>query len=60
MNALLYKALAERDLRRENRHLRQAIEERYSFGQLLGKSAVMQQLFALLERLAATQSPVLI
>jgi DNA-binding NtrC family response regulator len=60
VNALLHKALTERDLRRENRHLRQAVEERYSFGQLLGKSAVMQQLFALLERLAATQSPVLI
>jgi DNA-binding NtrC family response regulator len=57
---LLGKALAERDLRRENRQLRQAVEERYSFGQLLGKSAVMQRLFALLERLATTPSTVLI
>lgn len=60
VGALLRKALTERDLRRENRQLRQAIEERYSFGQLLGKSADMQRLFALLERLAATQSTVLI
>jgi DNA-binding NtrC family response regulator len=60
VGALLHKALAERELRRENQQLRQAVEERYSFGQLLGKSAVMQQLFALLERLAATQSTVLI
>jgi two-component system response regulator PilR (NtrC family)/two-component system response regulator HydG len=60
VGALLHKALTERDLRRENYQLRQAVEERYSFGQLLGKSAPMQRLFALLERLAATQSIVLI
>jgi two-component system, NtrC family, response regulator HydG len=60
VGALVRKALAERELRRENRQLRQAVEERYAFGQLLGKSAVMQRLFALLERLAATSSTVLI
>jgi DNA-binding NtrC family response regulator len=60
VGALLSKALAERDLRRENQQLRRAVEERYSFGQLLGKSAVMQRLFTLLERLAATPSTVLI
>ncbi len=60
VGALLSKALTERDLRRENRQLRQAVEERYSFGQLLGKSASMQRLFNLLERLSRTQSSVLI
>src|SRR5215831_16707542 len=60
VGALVHKALTERALRLENRHLRQAVEERYTFGQLLGKSAVMQQLFGLLERLAASQSTVLI
>ncbi len=60
VGVLIEKALTDRDLRRENRQLRQAVEERYRFGQLLGKSAVMQRLFALLERLAATQSTVLI
>ena len=60
VGALVRKALTERDLRRENRDLRQAVEARYSFGQLLGKSAVMQRLFVLLERLAATSSTVLI
>lgn len=60
VGALIRKAFTERDLRRENRQLRQAIEERYTFGQLLGKSAVMQRLFGLLERLAATSSTVLI
>ena len=60
VGALVHKALAERALRLENRHLRQAVEERYRFGELLGKSAVMQRLFGLLERLAATNSTVLI
>src|SRR5499427_1348890 len=60
IGALVHKALTERALRRENQHLRQAVEERYTFGQLLGKSAAMQQLFGLLERLAASQSTVLI
>jgi DNA-binding NtrC family response regulator len=60
VGALVHKALTERALRLENRHLRQAVEERYTFGQLLGKSAVMQRLFSLLERLATTQSTVLI
>jgi two-component system response regulator HydG len=60
VGVLLEKALAERDLRRENRQLRQAVQERYCFGQLLGKSAGMQRLFILLERLAATHSTVLI
>jgi DNA-binding NtrC family response regulator len=60
VGALVHKALTERTLRLENRRLRQAVEERYTFGQLLGKSAVMQQLFSLLERLAASQSTVLI
>ena len=58
--ALVRKALTERTLRQENRYLRQAVEERYRFGDLLGKSTGMQRLFGLLERLAATQSTVLI
>jgi DNA-binding NtrC family response regulator len=60
IGVLLQKALAERDLRRENRELRAAVEERYSFGQLLGKSAAMRRLFSLLERLTGSQSTVLI
>lgn len=60
VGVLVHQALKERALRLENRQLRQAVEERYSFGQLLGKSAAMQRLFALLTRLAATTSTVLI
>jgi two-component system response regulator HydG len=56
----LEKALAERGLQRENQALRKAVDERLSFRNLIGKSAVMQQLYDLLERVSDISSPVLI
>jgi two-component system, NtrC family, response regulator HydG len=56
----LERALGERGLRRENAELRRAVEERLGFRNLVGKSAVMQQLYDLLERISAISSPVLI
>jgi two-component system response regulator HydG len=56
----LERALADRGLRRENRRLRRVIDERASFHGLVGKSAVMRELYDLLERVAATASPVLV
>ncbi|HEY1585680.1 MAG TPA: sigma-54 dependent transcriptional regulator [Polyangia bacterium] len=56
----LERALGERGLRRENEQLRRAVEERLGFRNLVGKSAVMQQLYDLLERVSAISSPVLI
>lgn len=60
LGAIVQKALTERALRLENQQLRQAVSERYTFGQLLGKSAAMHRLFGLLERLAGSHSTVLI
>jgi len=57
---LIERALGERGLRRENEQLRRAVEERLGFRNLVGKSAVMQQLYDLLERVSAISSPVLI
>jgi two-component system response regulator HydG len=54
------RALADRGLRRENEKLRKLVGERLGFANLLGKSAVMVQLYDLLERVSATASPVLI
>jgi two-component system response regulator HydG len=56
----LERALAERGLKQENEQLRRAAEERLSFRNLIGKSAVMQQLYDLLERVSTTRAPVLI
>lgn len=60
VGTLVRQALMERTLRRKNGHVHQAVEERDACGQLLGKSTMMQHLFTLIERLAATQSTVLI
>ena len=57
---MLERALGERGLRRENAELRRAVEERLGFRNLVGKSAVMQQLYDLLERVSVISSPVLI
>jgi two-component system response regulator HydG len=56
----LERALTERGLKRENAQLRRAAEERLAFRNLIGKSAVMQHLYDLLERISATSAPVLI
>jgi two-component system, NtrC family, response regulator HydG len=57
---ILERALRERGLERENAELRRAVEERLGFRNLVGKSAVMQQLYDLCERVSAISSPVLI
>jgi two-component system, NtrC family, response regulator HydG len=57
---LLERACAETALRRENQLLRQAVRDRFSTTQLLGESAAMRRLRALIERVAAVPSPVLV
>ncbi|MGZ3428722.1 MAG: sigma-54-dependent transcriptional regulator, partial [Polyangia bacterium] len=57
---VLERALSESGLKRENAELRRAVEERLGFRNLVGKSAVMQQLYDLLERVSVVSSPVLI
>jgi two-component system response regulator HydG len=56
----LEKALADRGLKRENQQLRKAVDEKFGFRNLIGKSPVMLQLYDLLERVSPTSSPVLI
>jgi two-component system, NtrC family, response regulator HydG len=60
VRVLLERACAERSLRSENQRLRKEVEERYSFSSLVGKSREMQQVYDLIERLAAVPSPALI
>ena len=58
--ALVERACRERMLSRENAQLRTALHENASARRLLGKSAPMQKLRALIERVAGASSPVLI
>ncbi|MBM7112295.1 sigma-54-dependent transcriptional regulator [Archangium primigenium] len=59
---LLYvrRAIAERRLREENRALRQAVGDRSAFGALVGRSAPLRDLYALIERVAHSHVPVLV
>ncbi len=53
-------ALLHQDLQREVRGLRRQVEGKYRFGSLIGGSASMVALFRLLERIADTDSTVLL
>ena len=60
LRALVARACRERALSRENARLRGALRENLSAWQLVGQSVSMRQLRALIERVAAASSPVLI
>jgi DNA-binding NtrC family response regulator len=53
-------ALEQRYLRAENVRLKQSLRARYSFKNIIGKSAVMQQVFDLIAQVAPSRSTVLI
>lgn len=54
------KALEHHSLAQENKRLQLEISTRYRFNQLIGKNKSMLQLYSLIERVAPTQSTVLI
>ncbi|MCX7973377.1 MAG: sigma-54 dependent transcriptional regulator [Candidatus Aminicenantes bacterium] len=54
------KGLEKRRLEQENLLLKRDLKERYSFENMIGKSRVMQEIFALIEKIAGTDSTVLI
>jgi two-component system response regulator HydG len=56
----LDRALERRALRREVAHLRRTVDDAQGFGELIGSSPVMQQLFELLDRAAASNANVLV
>ena len=57
---VLDKALEQRRLASENAYLRSQLEQRYQFGGILGRSRPMQELFHLLETVAAASSTILV
>jgi len=54
------KAIAMYRVVKENRRLRSAVSSRYSFGNLIGKSKAMQDMFDLIRKVAPTGATVLI
>jgi DNA-binding NtrC family response regulator len=57
---VLQKALRQRRLEEEVAALRGALKQRYRLGNIIGASPVMIEIFSLVERIAATDVPVLI
>ncbi len=57
---IVRKAVERKELEDENLHLRSALEERFTFANIIGKSAKMQEIFSIVQRVARTTSTVLI
>ncbi|MDY0189403.1 MAG: sigma-54 dependent transcriptional regulator [Desulfuromonas sp.] len=53
-------ALSHRQLRQENYNLRRVLDKRYSFDRLIGKSASMQALYRMIEKVAKANVTILI
>src|SRR5437867_5644151 len=60
LKLVVRKALEERRLRWENARLRREIELRYTLGNMVGKSAKMQELFSTIGRVAEAKATILL
>jgi DNA-binding NtrC family response regulator len=60
MVMVIRKEIDSRNLREENRSLREALGHRYEYGNVVAKSEKMQNVLALVERVAPTNSTVLL
>ncbi|WP_456369722.1 sigma-54-dependent transcriptional regulator [Thermodesulfatator atlanticus] len=56
----LEKALETRRLRRENEYLRRKLWQQWGYGEIVGKSKPMRQVFSLIEKVADTEATVLV
>lgn len=60
LKIIVRKAVERKELEDENLHLRTALEEKFTFANIIGKSAKMQEIFSIVQRVAKTTSTVLI
>jgi DNA-binding NtrC family response regulator len=60
LRLLVQRGLEQRSIIQENRSLKQQIQQKYTFDQLVGSSRQMQDLFALIRKVAPTDTTVLI
>jgi two-component system response regulator PilR (NtrC family) len=60
LKILIQKALEKTELVAENVYLRRELEGKYQFSNIIGRSPKMQEIFALVERIARTSSTVLL
>src|SRR5262245_50465694 len=60
LRVVVHHALENRRLREENTYLRREFKKVHGLGNLIGKSAAMQELFKMIETVSATNSTVLV
>jgi DNA-binding NtrC family response regulator len=60
LKIIVGRGLASRRLKQENILLKRDLKDRYSFEQMIGKSRPMQEIYILIEKVASTDSTVLI
>ncbi|MCI0339039.1 MAG: sigma-54 dependent transcriptional regulator [Acidobacteria bacterium] len=53
-------ALRQRELFRENRYLRRELKQRYNFENIIGRSDALMNIFKLIEKIASTNTSILI
>lgn len=58
--SIVNKAIAQKSLQAENQHLRSALTHRYRFENIIGSSVEIREVLSLVERVADTESTVLI
>jgi two-component system, NtrC family, response regulator PilR len=56
LRIIIRNALEARRLRRENIELRRSIEEQHRFGEIIGKSPQMEEVFSLIARIAPSKA----
>jgi two-component system response regulator PilR (NtrC family) len=60
LKIIVRKAVERKELEDENLSLRTALEERFTFSNIIGRSSRMQEIFSIVQRIARTTSTVLI
>ncbi|HET7712428.1 MAG TPA: sigma-54 dependent transcriptional regulator [Thermoanaerobaculia bacterium] len=60
LKIIVRKAAERKQLEDENLHLRTALEERFTFANIIGRSNKMQEIFSIVQRIARNNSTVLI
>ena len=60
LKIIVRKAVERKELEDENLHLRTALEEKFTFANIIGRSPRMQEIFTIVQRIAKTTSTVLI
>src|SRR5204863_9694211 len=60
LKIVVRKAVERKELEDENLHLRTALEEKFTFANIIGRSPRMQEIFSIVQRIAKTTSTVLI